>query len=631
MGSVSRVYEVSAQWCLGLRKRALVLAIALTAALLVAIPQQASAVTRGTYSAPNWFPLRGGHLVGCAYLSTGPNCGGTYHEYWAIDIKGAKGEAAYAAGAGEVKEAVKNQGGNCNFRKIPLKACPDGSRGNYVLIDHGSGVFSYYTHFSSVTVGVGDWVDENTQIGTIGDSGWSDPGFYHLHFERRPVQSPRPGVERSDPGPLKACVGKDLKTYPQAFGVNTWQGLPGHKFIAHSDGTSCVRSGGGGGGGGRPKVDLVFAIDTTGSMWPYINGVKVAARGIAAGLFRLADARVALVDYKDLYASCPSDGYAARLDLPFSTDGAAFSAAVASLGAGGGCDFPESVYSGLMTAIRLPWRDGVTKAIIVMGDAPPHDPEPTTGFTRSSVSKAAIAVDPAAIYSININGGGSPYFEGLASDTGGQTYEASDPSTAVEQITTAITTITESALVADAGGPYSGTDGEPITFDASASSAPEGAAIVSYEWDFDGNGTYDLTTALPTASHVYSAPLSGTVGLRVTTDQSPPETAIATSTVQILKATELRYAGRRRGTVGHKVYLRAFLEDSAGHRVAGTSVKFSLGTQSCTANTNKRGKASCVIVARQSAGTYVAYAEATPPAPYFPSAVAATFKLLQPH
>jgi hypothetical protein len=494
------------------------------------------------------------------------------------------------------------------------------------------------------------WVDENFKIGTVGDSGYSVPGFYHLHFERR---SPSPTGMRVDPGPLKGCVGSDLKLYPRDFTspstTTTWQGLIGHKYTARNDGTSCARSGGGetggGGGGGKPKVDLVFAIDTTGSMGPYINGVKVAARSITSQLFRLADARVALVDYKDLYASCPSDGYAARVDLPFSTDSAAFDTAVGTLSAAGGCDIPESVYSGLIEAIGLPWRDGVTRAVIVMGDAPPHDPEPTTNFTRSSLSAAftrssvsaaltrssesaaATAVDPAAIYSINIDGGGSPYFEDLASDTGGKTYPASDPSTAVEQITTAITTITESALIADAGGPYAGTVGEPVTFDASLSSGPADAAIASYEWDFDGNGTYDQTTTLPTVSHVYSAPFNGTIGLRVTTNGTPAETATGTAPVQILTPTTLKYTGQRGGAVGHQMHMQAFLSDNTGASVPNATVEFSLGAQTCKATTDKIGKADCEIIAEQSPGPYTVYAEATPKAPYFASAVASTFTL----
>jgi len=57
--------------------------------------------------------------------------------------------------------------------------------------------------------------------------------------------------------------------------------------------------------------------------------------------------------------------------------------------------------------------------------------------------------------------------------------------------------------------------GGAVTFDGSASSSPEGA-IVRYEWDFDGDGTYDAETAGATTDHTY-----GTVGqfaarLRVT-------------------------------------------------------------------------------------------------------------------
>jgi hypothetical protein len=109
---------------------AFVLTIALTAGVLVLSPSRALAVTPGTYSAPNWFPLRGSHLIGCAHKSLDANprhpiCRGSYHPYWAIDIKGTTEDAVYAAGAGQVKEAVKNQGRNCNADVIlEYKKCP---------------------------------------------------------------------------------------------------------------------------------------------------------------------------------------------------------------------------------------------------------------------------------------------------------------------------------------------------------------------------------------------------------------------------------------------------------------------------------------------------------------------------
>jgi len=141
----------------------------------------------------------------------------------------------------------------------------------------------------------------------------------------------------------------------------------------------------------KPKVDLVFAIDTTGSMGPYIAAVQDSARSITNLLFSAADARVALVDYKDLYQDCASDEYASQVDLPFTATATDFGPSVDGLSATGGCDIPESVYSGIMTGLALPWRPDARRALLVMGDAPPHDPEPVTGFTEASVSAAALA------------------------------------------------------------------------------------------------------------------------------------------------------------------------------------------------------------------------------------------------
>ncbi|WP_433064934.1 peptidoglycan DD-metalloendopeptidase family protein [Dactylosporangium sp. CS-033363] len=563
-------------------------------------------------------PLRGNHLIGCSYLSPDGNpanaiCRGNYHLNWAIDIGATVGETVYAAGKGTVFQVVRNQGDNCNPKTHDsYTSCPDGAKGNFVLIDHGGGVFSFYEHLQSVAVDKGKDVDENTPIGAAGVSGYTTPSFPHLHFERRPSASGK----SVDPGPLKACKGAKLVTYPQEFGAASWQGLPGHKFTATSDGTACA--GAPGGGTGKPKVDLVFAIDTTGSMGPYIGGVSASARSITAGLFSKADARVALVDYKDLHA-CASDGYAARVDLPFATDPAAFDTAVGKLTAEGGCDTPESIYSGLMAAIGLPWRDGVKKAIILMGDAPPHDPEPVTGLTLAKVTAAAKAVDPATIYAININGAASPFFDDLAAQNDGQVYVAEDPSTAVDQITDAITSIT--TVIADAGGPYRGAVGEPVTFDASASGAT-GASIAQYQWDFNGDNTYDETTALPSVSHVFTAPYSGVVGVRITTDGAKPQTATASAPLEILVPTTLKYSGDRTGVVGKQLSLRATLTDPGGAAIAGAPVTFTLGTQSCSGTTNAAGLAECKLVPSQAAGDYSVAADARPTGHYLPSSTA---------
>jgi hypothetical protein len=58
--------------------------------------------------------------------------------------------------------------------------------------------------------------------------------------------------------------------------------------------------------------------------------------------------------------------------------------------------------------------------------------------------------------------------------------------------------------------------GQPIKFDARGSYVPSGLPITLYEWDFDGDGVFDLQTTEATATHVYDAAFFGDVILRVT-------------------------------------------------------------------------------------------------------------------
>lgn len=57
------------------------------------------------------------------------------------------------------------------------------SYGNYVFIDHGNGYKTRYAHLlkNSITVTVGQHLDENTKLGVMGESG--NAYGRHLHFE----------------------------------------------------------------------------------------------------------------------------------------------------------------------------------------------------------------------------------------------------------------------------------------------------------------------------------------------------------------------------------------------------------------------------------------------------------------
>ena len=59
--------------------------------------------------------------------------------------------------------------------------------GHHVVIDHGNGESSVYGHLDSVTVAVGQYVDQGALIGTVGNTGNSHGA--HLHFEERQGKS----------------------------------------------------------------------------------------------------------------------------------------------------------------------------------------------------------------------------------------------------------------------------------------------------------------------------------------------------------------------------------------------------------------------------------------------------------
>jgi hypothetical protein len=65
------------------------------------------------------------------------------------------------------------------------------------------------------------------------------------------------------------------------------------------------------------------------------------------------------------------------------------------------------------------------------------------------------------------------------------------------------------------GGPYSGVEGTPVSFDGSGSSDSDGNPL-QYRWDFDNNGMYDTGwSSSPTATHTYDDDFSGYVKLQV--------------------------------------------------------------------------------------------------------------------
>lgn len=154
----------------------------------------------------------------------------------------------------------------------------------------------------------------------------------------------------------------------------------------------------------------------------------------------------------------------------------------------------------------------------MLGDAPPHDPEPVTGLTAAEVIDAALAVDPAEVYPVLVSSDSSvrDAFSPIATGTGGEVVAASGSSEVADVLGGVLEDVSR-APVAHAGGPYATAPGEEVFFSASASFDPDGR-IDLYEWDLDGDGFYEISVDGPSHVAVLDAERVGVVSVRVTDD-----------------------------------------------------------------------------------------------------------------
>jgi hypothetical protein len=220
------------------RWRALLVIPLLAMVLVAAGPSPTSeAAGPGQYSPPNWLPFRQTAILGCSWANT--PC--TAHGYWALDIIHELNDPIYAAGAGQVIIAISDQPGNCNpSTHATQDDCPNGSSGNAVLIHHGGSSYTLYGHMRTVTVSVGQWLDEGSVIGGAGDSGLTPPGFVHNHYEEWNGLLWE-GGSRIQPHNLQACHGGVTVSYPNVVGGNSWDD-PAYGTVMRHDG-GCNPSG----------------------------------------------------------------------------------------------------------------------------------------------------------------------------------------------------------------------------------------------------------------------------------------------------------------------------------------------------------------------------------------------------
>ena len=125
---------------------------------------------------------------------------------------------------------------------------------------------------------------------------------------------------------------------------------------------------------GRDTLEMVFVLDTTGSMGGLIDGAKQRIWGIINEVMQKPSkprVRVGLVAYRDL-----GDVYVTKL-LPITEDLDKAYTILMDYQAGGGGDTPENVRKALAEGVRgAGWsksRRGLAQIVFLVGDAPPQN------------------------------------------------------------------------------------------------------------------------------------------------------------------------------------------------------------------------------------------------------------------
>jgi PKD repeat protein len=189
-----------------------------------------------------------------------------------------------------------------------------------------------------------------------------------------------------------------------------------------------------------------------------------------------------------------------------------------------------------------------TRTLTVRGSLPTAsftatpNPVPTGTQVSFDASGSSDAEGPIAKYEWDLDGNGTYETNTGSTPTVSQSYAANgsvkvglrvtDGDGATATSATEVTVQNRPPVASFSATPNPAPTGTPVTFDASSSNDPDGS-IVKYEWDLDGNGTYETDTgSTPSASKTYATPGETTVGLRVTDDDGATETTSRTVVAQ---------------------------------------------------------------------------------------------------
>jgi hypothetical protein len=205
---------------------------------------------------------------------------------------------------------------------------------------------------------------------------------------------------------------------------------------------------------GFAKVDVVFVMDTTGSMNPYIEQVKESVKNISTKLGNLSfkpDLAFGIVEYRDYEDGFP-DGKPIRFHQ-LVEDQAAFFKVIDGISSDAGGDDQEAVFDGIKAALTMTaWRGNLSERIVILvGDFSAHEPgssqNPHNISLDQLVNLAGTGNNKTRIFSLRVENRGDPeekkrhetQFTQIAQKTSAQSFalgNVSDLVPAVEKVIT---------------------------------------------------------------------------------------------------------------------------------------------------------------------------------------------------
>jgi Mg-chelatase subunit ChlD len=126
-------------------------------------------------------------------------------------------------------------------------------------------------------------------------------------------------------------------------------------------------------------VDVMFVLDCSGSMEPFIDGVKDGIRDFVKEFeAKQLDGRLGLLAFRDRIFGQEPELLRFENRSPFTADTSLFAEKVSKLRCIGNNTVPESALDAAVEAAGQPFRQGATRVLLLITDAPPLVPDKET-------------------------------------------------------------------------------------------------------------------------------------------------------------------------------------------------------------------------------------------------------------